>query len=154
MKRSVTNRLAAFCSLAVLAYILLYLFSRPLLPEQLVRHAGPDGLGYSPLWITVLIVGAIATLSLSIGVLVYRDFSTLGHWFPGPKAIVVYFLAAGFGILGLGIAMIITVLGRDAEDIGSLPVVTGLLALLVVFALSAGLLSKLLPRAKQETLGG
>lgn len=99
MKRTLTGRLVAVAVLSVIAYSLLYFLTRPLLPEDLARHAGPDGVGYSQLWITVLIIGALATLCLSIGIIVYRDFVSLGHWYPGPKAIVVCFLAAGFGIL-------------------------------------------------------
>ncbi|WP_159611159.1 hypothetical protein [Glutamicibacter sp. JC586] len=152
MKRTLTGRLVAVAVLSVIAYSLLYFLTRPLLPEDLARHAGPDGVGYSQLWITVLIIGALATLCLSIGIIVYRDFVSLGHWYPGPKAIAACFLAAGFGILGLGTAMILTVLGREAEELGSQPIAMGLLGLGLVFASSAGLLAKMLPRAKEETL--
>lgn len=147
-----TGKLIITSCLSVVAYVALYLLLRPSLPAHLARHSGPDGVGYSPLWLTVLIIGAVATLSLLIGILVYRDFTSLGHWNPGPKSIVVCFLAAGFGILGLGMAMITTVLGREAEDLGTLPIGMGLIGLLIVFALSAGLLARLLPRAIPEAL--
>lgn len=151
MRNKGQQMIAASC-LAVMAYLALYLFLRPELPEQLVRHAGADGAGYSPTWLVVLVIGAAATISLAIGIITYRDFTSLGHWNPGPKAIVVCFLAAGFGILGLGSAMILTVIGQEAVQLGVLPIGMGLLGLLGVFALSAGLLAKALPRAEQETL--
>lgn len=151
MRNKGQQMIAASC-LAVMAYLALYLFLRPELPEQLVRHAGADGAGYSPTWLVVLVIDAAATISLAIGIITYRDFTSLGHWNPGPKAIVVCFLAAGFGILGLGSAMILTVIGQEAVQLGVLPIGMGLLGLLGVFALSAGLLAKALPRAEQETL--
>jgi len=152
MKRSGIGQLVVISCLSIAAYAVLYVVLRPLLPDQLVRHAGPDGEGFSPLWVTVLVVGAVAALSLLIGLLVYRDFTNLGHWYPGPKAIVVCFLAAGYGLLGLGVSMLITALGQSAQDHTSLPIGMGLLGLLIIFGLSAGLLARSLPRAKQETL--
>ncbi|MGH3653844.1 hypothetical protein [Glutamicibacter sp.] len=151
-KRSKGQQVIAVSCLAVMAYLALYLFLRPQLPEQLVRHAGADGSGYGPTWLVVLVIGAVATLSIAIGIVAYRDFTTLGHWNPGPKSIVVCFLAAGFGILGLGAAMIFAAMGEDAAQLGSLPIGVGLLGLVGVFALSAGLLAKALPQAEQETL--
>ncbi|MGZ2225679.1 hypothetical protein [Glutamicibacter nicotianae] len=150
--RSKGQQMIAASCLAVMAYLALYLFLRPELPEQLVRHAGADGAGYSPTWLVVLVIGAAATFSIAIGIIAYRDFTSLGHWNPGPKSIVVCFVAAGFGILGLGAAMLFTVLGQDAAQLGSLPVGMGLIGLLGVFALSAGLLARALPRAEQEAL--
>ena len=84
---------------------------------------GPDTA--RPGWV-VLVIGAAATISLAIGIIAYRDFTSLGHWNPGPKSIVVCFVAAGFGILGLGAAMLFTALGQDAAQLGSLPVGMGL----------------------------
>lgn len=152
MKRSGIGQLVAISGLSIVAYAVLYAVLRPLLPGQLVRHAGPDGAGYGPLWLAVLVIGAVAAICLLIGILAYRDFLSLGHWYPGPKAIVVCFLAAGFGILSLGASMLMTVLGREAQETGSLPVGMGLLGLVVVFGLSAPVLAWSLPRAKQETL--
>ncbi len=149
-KRS--GKLITISSVSVLAYVVLYLLLSPLLPEHLARHAGTDGVGYSPLSVTVLIVGLVATLSLLIGILAYRDFTSLGHWYPGPKSIVVCFLSAGFGILGLGVAMMMAVLGREAEESGSRPIGMGLLGLLLIFAISAGILVRALPRAEPESL--
>lgn len=152
MKRSGIGRLIVISGLAIVAYAVLYAVLRPLLPGQLARHAGPDGAGYGPLWLAALVIGAVAAISLLIGILAYRDFYSLGHWYPGPKAIVVCFLAAGFGILSLGASMLVTVMGRQAQEAGSLPVGMGLLGLVVAFGLSAPVLAWSLPRAKQETL--
>lgn len=151
-KQGVTGKLVGFSALAVLGYLALYLMLRPQLPDQLVRHSGPDGVGYSPLWLVVLVIGGAAVISLGIGVIVYRDFTGLGHWNPGPKAIVVCFLAAGFGILSLGVAMLLSVLGESASQDEALPLGLGMLGLLIGFALAAGVLAKALPRAEQETL--
>lgn len=153
MKRSVTNRLVTISTLAIFAYLLLYFVARPALPERLPRHAGADGIGYSASWIMVLVVSGIAVVALGIGIHLYRDFISLGHWYPGPKATVVCFLSAGLGVLGLGMATIITVWGAESEELGSLPIAVGLLALLLVFAVSAGLLARSLPRAQHEVLG-
>lgn len=152
--RSAGQQVIAVCCLAITAYAALYLFLRSQLPEELVRHVGTDGAGYSPTWLVVLVIGAVATLSMAIGIIAYRDFASLAHWNPGPKAIVVCFLAAGFGILGLGAAMIFTVMGQDTAQLGSLPIGMGLLGLVGVFAVSAGMLAKAMPRAEQEPLDG
>ena len=154
--RSAGQQVIAVSILAAMAYWALYLFLSPRLPDQLVRHVGTEGIGYSPMWLVmwlvVLIIGAAAALSIAIGIITYRDFTSLEHWNPGPKAIVVCFLAAGFGILGLGSAMILTVIGQEAVQLGALPIGMGLLALVTVFALSAVLLARTLPRAEQEAL--
>ena len=150
--RSAGQQVIAVSILAAMAYWALYLFLSPRLPDQLVRHVGTEGIGYSPMWLVVLIIGAAAALSIAIGIITYHDFTSLGHWNPGPKAIVVCFLAAGFGILGLGSAMILTVIGQEAVQLGALPIGMGLLALVTVFALSAVLLARTLPRAEQEAL--
>lgn len=152
-RRKPIRWMAAVCAVALMAYSALYLLLRPGLPGQLVRHAGADGVGYSPLWLVVLIIAAAAAASLAIGIILYRDFTSLGHWNPGPKSIVVCLLAAGFGILGLGAAMMLSVLGQAPEELGAKPIGMGLLGLIVVFALAAGLLARALPRAEQETLG-
>lgn len=151
-KRSKGQQLIAASCLAVMAYSALYLLLRPQLPGQLVRHAGTDGAGYGPTWLVVLVIGAAGTLSIAIGIIAYRDFTSLGHWNPGPKSIVVCFLAAGFGILGLGAAMLLAAMGEDAAQQGTLPIGMGLLGLIGVFALSASLLAKALPQTEQESL--
>ncbi|WIV44132.1 hypothetical protein [Glutamicibacter nicotianae] len=48
--RSKGQQMIAASCLAVMAYLALYLFLRPELPERLVRHAGADGAGYSHGW--------------------------------------------------------------------------------------------------------
>src|SRR5699024_5389547 len=120
--RSAGQQVIAVSILAAMPHRALYLLRNPPLLDQLVRHVGTEGSGSGPMWLVVLTSGAAAALSVAIGIITYRDFTSLGHWNPGPKAIVVCFLAAGFGILGLGSAMILTVIGQEAVQLGALPI--------------------------------
>lgn len=67
--RSAGQQVIAVSILAAMAYWALYLFLSPRLPDQLVRHVGTEGIGYSPMWLVVLIIGAAAALSIAIGII-------------------------------------------------------------------------------------
>jgi len=141
--------IAPIVSLAALGA--LYLLLIPELPKGIIRHIGAQGLGYSP---PGIVIGSMAVISLfcfAIGAWTCLDFTSLGHWYPGPKSIVVCFLAGGYAVIALAITTLFSSLGPaialDASSLGY-----GLLALVLAFAAASMVLVRALPRAKEELL--
>ncbi len=138
---------------ALLLYAGSYLLLRAGLPAQLVRHLGPEGAGYGSTPLVLGVVAAIAAAAFGIGVWTCNDFTSLGHWYAGPKAIVVCFLAAGYAVLALGLGMMLAASIPGAEDQGANVIGFSLLALLAGFSAAAAVLSGILPAARPEALG-
>ena len=138
---------------ALLLYAGSYLLLRAGLPSQLVRHLGPEGAGYGSTPMVLGVVAAIAVAAFGIGAWTCNDFTSLGHWYAGPKAIVVSFLAAGYAVLALGLGMMLAASIPGTEDQGSNVVGYSLLALLAGFGTAAAVLSRILPEARREALG-
>lgn len=144
--------LAPACSL-VLSVVLWLLLSAKL-PEQIARHAGPDGVGYSPTWLVLAIMLAAAAAAFTIGAAVARGFIRDGHWYPIQKAVSVCILSLGYGILGMALGTVISTFGLSAENASGNSVAMGMFGFLALFAIGACVYTVRLPRAKQEPLGG
>lgn len=138
---------------ALLLYAGSYLLLRAGLPEQIIRHLGPDGAGYGSTPLVLGVAACIAVAAFGIGAWTCNDFTALGHWYAGPKAIVVCFLAAGYGVLALGLGMMLAASVPGTRDHGADTIGYSLLALLLGFSAAAAVLSRKLPEAQRETLG-
>lgn len=139
--------IAPISALLLLAVLYLLLLSQ--LPQGIVRHVGPQGVGYSPPGIVVGSMAAVAVLCFAVGAWTCLDFSSLGHWYPGPKSIVVCFLAGGYSVVVLAITTLFASLGPTASLDGS-SLGYGLLALVLAFAAASLILVRVLPRALEE----
>ncbi|WP_315914288.1 hypothetical protein [Arthrobacter sp. lap29] len=53
---------------ALIASIVLWLILSPLLPNQIARHVGPDGVGYSPTILVLAVLFGAAAVPFLIGV--------------------------------------------------------------------------------------
>lgn len=138
------------CSL--LLAVVLFLILKPLIPSQLARHMGPDGVGYSSTALTLTIMFAAATLIFSIGGTLARGFFRDSHWFPTQKAVVVCFVSLGYGVIGVALGTMFSTVGLEPAEVSGDSVGMGLLGFLLLFTAAACTYSALLPRAGQEPL--
>ncbi|WP_129587335.1 hypothetical protein [Arthrobacter alpinus] len=138
------------CSL-ILA-VVLFLILRALIPSQIARHVGPDGVGYSSTALIMAVIFAAAILPFLIGGALARGFFRDGHWFPTQKAVVVCFVSLGYGILGVALGTIVGLVGLDQNEVSGNSVAMGMLGFLLFFTAAVCAYAALLPRAKPEPL--
>lgn len=120
------------------------------LPSHLVRHAGPDGLGYSPTPVVLLIGGAVAAVFFIIGSCCALDFWKHGHWYQTQKVIVAGFLSAGYAVAGLLLASLFAARGASPAEVTSQSLGLGLLAFVLVFTAAIWAHIVLLPAGRLE----
>lgn len=130
--------------------IILYLALSPWLPNHIVRHVGTDGLGTSPTILVLAIMFAAAVVPFLIGGTLARGFFRDGHWHPTQKFVAIAFMSAGYGILGVALATMVSVVGLDPDEVSSNSVAVGLLGFLLLFTIAACAYAALLPRAEPE----
>lgn len=131
----------------------LYLGLRASLPENVAIHVGPDGVGYGPLLPMIMIICAAAVLVFAIGGATARGFLRAGHWYQSEKAIAVGIESLGYGVIGVGLFVLLSLLGADPETVSADSVGAGLLGFLLGFIAAACAYTVLLPRARMESLG-
>lgn len=135
---------------ALLLVALGYWLFREQLPSHLVRHAGPDGLGYSPTALVLLIGGAVAAAFFVIGSCCALDFWKHGHWYQTQKMIVSGFLSAGYAVAGLLLASLFAVRGVSPAEATSQSPGLGLLAFVLGFTAAIWAHIVLLPAGRLE----
>ena len=146
------NLLLTFPILSLAVIGLSYGLLRNRLPAAIARHIGDDGAGFSSTPVVIAIMAGIAVIAFGIGAWTHHDFSSLGHWYAGNKAIVICALAAGYGVVVLALATMLSVCAWPGARSGA-SVGYGLLGFLIGFIISAVILVKVLPPVQSETTG-
>lgn len=142
--------IAPLCSLLLSA--VLYVALLPLLPEHIVRHVGPDGVGFSSMVLVLTIMLAAAVIPFLIGGMLGRGFFRDRHWHPTQKFVTVAFMSTGYGILGVVVATILSLMGMEQDDVSGNSVAMGLLGFLLLFVAAAFTYALLFPRATPEPI--
>lgn len=143
--------IAPVASLMLVA--VLYLVLSPQIPNQIAIHVGPDGVGYGSTAPIMLITWAVAAVVLAIGGSTAREFVKNKHWYQKEKVIAVSIVAVGYGVIGVALATMLSMVGVSPEDVSGDSVGAGLLGFLVFFIAAIWVYIVVLPRGKMESLG-
>lgn len=142
---------APACSILLVA--ILFLVLRPLIPGQIASHVGPDGVGYGSSLIMITVPCVIAAVVFAIGGATAREFFKDDHWFQTQKSIVVGIMALGYGVIGVALGTIFSVIGVNQDEASGNSVGMGLLGFLLLFTLAACIYVAIFPVARMEVLG-
>lgn len=137
---------------ALILAVILYLILSPLIPSQIARHVGPDGVGYSSTVLIMAVIFAASILPFLIGWALARGFFRDGHWFPTQKAVVVCFVSLGYGVIEVGLGTILSTVDLDPTEVSGNSVAMGMLGFLLLFTAAVCTYPALLPRAGHEPL--
>lgn len=141
---------APACSILIVA--VLYLLLRPLIPNSIAIHVGPDGVGYGSPLLLIAVASGIAAVVFAIGGATTREFFKDGHWFQTQKSIAVGVMALGYGVIGVALATILSNLNVDPEAISGNSVGMGLLGFIFLFIVAASVYVVLFPKAGIEPM--
>lgn len=112
-----------------------------------VHVDGQGNVAFGSWWWLFLGTFILTSIAFLLGQYLARDFSTLGHWYPMQKAIVILCFSTGYGFLGylttnMGVAWLAPALSGAEQLVGY-----GLLGFLLTAILAGAVYTALLPKA-------
>lgn len=137
---------------SILLLGVLFLILRPLMPENIAIHVGPDGVGSGSAGLLIAGACGIAAVVFAIGRATTKEFFEDGHWFQTEKSIAVGIMSLGYGLIGFAGATILSTVGSTTGEASSISVGMGLLGFLFTFIVAACIYVTAFPRAKMTSL--
>ncbi|PYI39005.1 hypothetical protein CVS30_06740 [Arthrobacter psychrolactophilus] len=154
---AVTSRVVPLLLVAPIVSIILlgilFLIVRPLMPENIPIHVGPDGVGSGSGGLLIAIACGIAAVVFAIGGATTKEFFKDDHWFQTEKSIAVGIMSLGYGLIGFAVATILSTVGDTTGSDSSISVGMGMLGFLLTFIAAVCIYIVAFPRAKMTPLG-
>lgn len=135
-----------------LAGLLYVLFSKRI-PNGIAIHMGPDGVGYGSTQLMAAILFGTAAGVFAIAGAAGRGFLKTNHWFQTEKVISICLFSLGYGVVGLALATLWSVVDIGPNGLSGDSVGPGLLGFLFAFIASAIWYAVALPQGKMELIG-
>ena len=123
------------------------------MPQYVARHAGPDGIGYSPTALILAVTAAVSVSAFAIGGATAHGFLKAGHGYQTEKMIAVGIVSLGYGVAGIALATMLATVRLAAEDVAEDAIGVSMVAFLFAFIAAAWTYTLVLPPGKLEQLG-
>lgn len=136
---------------AVVVAALFLSFQRSNSEDWAVHVDGQGNVAFGSWWWLFLGTFILTSIAFLLGQYLARDFSTLGHWYPMQKAIVILCFSTGYGFLGylttnMGVAWLAPAPFGAEQLVGY-----GLLGFLLTAILAGVFYTTLLPKAQDAS---
>lgn len=138
---------------AVALVAALYLWLIPWLPQRVAIHMGPEGPGYGSMPLAITTICVIAMAAFAVGGATARGFMKADHWYQSEKLISVGIESMGYGVIGVGLATMVSTVGVEPNEVSGDSVAAGMFGFLFMFIASVCVYVAALPRGKMEKLG-